>query len=507
MNSGILARLALALTVASAVLPQTGWSMDRAAYTMMSAEEKSFIGKLEKLPAEERLCMLAELFSVVPTDSSNYAVKPVKITLPGGKQVDFEEVLSEAVKKHNWEALWKELHEKHLSAVGAAYAEDIARLRKLNADKAKYARNVIAKFKSVNVRVLDAFFSEMNGWSQRKGNVTDLDSSIYGSDGRKYRFGDLWGMCDRNTWRSLQPLWRGNKGLLVVEFGPQISKLRKYNAKEESKKGKGDTEKATSALSPKALASAVASVQGGLKAMPEPARTAFLAALENDVALKDLHLATYADGKGRLHSVFDELLTADAIRDALRLMQKAQQDPGVRAEVLGRNEKAMKPLEKGAEQRDSEAIALQKAYEAKLAAREFEQMNRETPRDHKQIVEAAINTVQQVPDQICQEVIVRAMAHKFTAESLFSKFVYDAAGRALNCYDVLKAAGQVETAINLMLDARDCPELQKKAAELMAEEDAAHEKQTKRRAALINVALKEQEAAEAQRSLKKNSKR
>lgn len=508
MHGRILARLALALAMASAALPHTGWAvMDRAAYSRMDTEERTFINKLEKLPSEVRLCMLAEQFSVVPTDASNYAVKPVKITLPGGKQADFNKVLTESVKKHNWEALWKELREKHLMAVGETYAEDIAKLRKLNADKAKHARDIVAKFKKVDERALDAFFTEMYKWSEAKGNGTNPECKIFGSDHRKYRWGDLYKRCESATWESLKPLWRGNKGLLEMEFGSQISKLRKYNAKENPKKDKGDTGKVTSALSPKALASAVGAVQSGLKAMPESARTAFLAALENDIALKDLHLATYADGKGRLHSVFDELLTADAIKDALRLMQKAQQDPGIRAEVLDRNEKAMKALEKGAEQRTNEATAVQKAYEAKQAAREFEQMNRETPQDHKQIVEAAMNTVQQVPDQMCQEVIVRAMAHKFTTESLFTEFVYDAAGRALNCYDVLHAAGQVETAIELMLDARGCPELQKKAADLLAGEDAAHEKQTKKRGALINVALKEQEAADAQRALKKNSKK
>ncbi len=508
MHGRILVRLTLALTMTSAILTPMGWAMmDRAAYTRMSTEEKTFINKLEKLPADVRLCMLAEQFSVVPTDASNYAVKPVKLTLPGGKQVDFNKVLAESIQKHNWEALWKELRGKHLMAVGEAYADDIAKLRKLNADKAKHARDIVAKFKKVDERALDAFFTEMYKWSEPKGNGTNQECKIYGSDHRKYRWGDLFHRCDSATWESLKPLWRGNKGLLEMEFASQISKLRKYNAKEEPKKDKGVTEKATTALSPKALASAVGAVQSGLKAMPESARPAFLAALEANVALQDLHLATYADGKGRLHSVFDELLTADAIKDALRLMRKAQQDPGIRAEVLDRNEKAMKSLEKGAEQRANEATAVQKAYEAKQAAREFEQMNRETQQDHKQIAEAAMNTVQQVPDQMCQEVIVRAMAHKFTTESLFAEFVYDAAGRALNCYDVLNAAGQVETAINLMLDASGCPELQKKAVELMVEEDAAHEKQTKKRAALINVALKEQEAADAQRALKKNSKK
>ena len=516
MSSKIVARLAFALMLATAALPQPAASMDRAAYAQMAMEDKAFIAKLEKLPAEVRTCLLAEQYSVVPTDSNNHAKKPVKINLPGGKQADFEKVVGDARGKYNWAAIWDELYKQRLGAVGKVYADDIAKLRKLNSAHAKHAQDIVAKFRKVDVRALDAFFTEMYEWSERKGNGTNEDSKIYGSDHRQYRWGDLFKRVDSQTWEALKPLWRGNKGLLEMEFGTQISKLRQYNSKEVAKrekaaekKGKGDrkVEKPATSLSPKALSAAVSSVQGLLKQMPDAARVAFLSALADDATTENLLESSYTDAKGRSRSVYDELQAASAVKPALQAMQKAQEDAAVRSEVLSRNTKALKGAEKGKELRDNRRVALQKVFDARLAEREVERMEYAGTDDLPAVLETTRELVQKVPDPMAQEVLMGSVAHKYTVEDLFTKEVYDDKGNARNCYDVLKDADMVETAVLLMLNAHSCAKLPAEAAKLNADREAAREKQKQKRAARIKAALKAHEAEEAQRALEKAEKK
>lgn len=517
MRARIFARLALALAVVSASLPPAGWAMDRTVYAQADTEEKAVIAKLEKLLAEVRLCMLAELYSVMPTDEKNYAKSPGKVALPGGRQVEFAKVVDGARDKYKWSDLWHSVYDKHVMIVGRVYADDIAKLRKANPSMAKHAQDVLAKFKKVDVRALDAFFTEMYSWSERVGNGTNQECKIYGSDHRQYRWGDLFKRCESATWESLKPLWRGNKGLLEMEFGTQISKLKQYNGKEVAKrekaadkKAKADgkkEEKPATSLSPKAFSSAVNSVQNGLKSLPDSARTAFLAALAADVQADSLPDASYTDAKGRLRYVYDELQAANAVPTALELAAKAKADAAVCAEVLARNAKALKGREKGAELRENRKQAMQKAFDAKMAAHEAEQLDHAGAEDLQCILETDQDLVKRVQDPLCREVLMRAAARKYTVDDLFTKAVYDDQGRARNCYDVLKEADQADTAVILMLDAQCYPKLQEEAAKLMGDLDAAREKQKQKRAARVKAALKAYEAEEARRALEKAEKK
>ena len=517
MRCKLLSGIAWAAAVAVSALFPAAQAMVQSAFSRLEPSEKDIIRKLEALPEEVRLCMLAELFSVIPTAPNNFAARPAYVNLPGKKQANFEDIVLPVQDKCGWVGLWNEVHGGYLMAVGFVYADDIAKLRKLNAQQQRHAQDVLKQFGKVNVRVLDAFFTEMYCWSDRVGDATNVNSTIYGSDHRQYRWGDLYTRTDHVFWESLKPLWKGNKGLLEMQYAAQISKLRLYNCKGATEtgadrlaKGVGKPGGAFDAINngkDSAKSDGVAALLRALKSMPEPARIAVLGMLLENGDADSLEDASFTDAKGCRRSVYDELQKVRATKAAVQFLLKAGEEYTLREAAVDHHAKVVKALEKGAAMRSIRKTAQQKAYEAKAAQHEVARLDGGGEAAPQHDLEKICRMVQDEQDPLCREALVLIVTRTCTVEDLFNLMVYDDTGCARNCYDVLWDMNRWDAAMDLVLMIQSSSALQAAVAGRLADAAAAHEQQEEKRKAHIKAELKGLEAAEARRVLDKASRK
>lgn len=236
--------------------------------------------------------------------------------------------------------------------------------------------------------------------------------------------------------------------------------------------------------------------------MGKGARTALLACLKESVSLEDALFHRYANSKGELCFVYEELKQADCLNDALMILDDAEKNNDVCAKVLSNFDKERKALEKGERLRALHRQAAQKQYEACEVQLESQSSDNGGVHDGESRLQAAIDLIEQVHDKPCRAVLCLIATDKLTIKQLFEETVLDAWHIPQSCYDVLSKAGMLEQAYTLMAYVAEDKSVSNKLAARYSGECDSQRKELEKRDNRIQLAQKQYEAHKAQESLK-----
>lgn len=236
--------------------------------------------------------------------------------------------------------------------------------------------------------------------------------------------------------------------------------------------------------------------------MEKGVRTALIACLMESVAPEDALSHSYANSKGELCFVYEELKQADNLNDALLILDDAVNDDVVCTKVLSNFDKERKAMEKGERLRALLRQAAQKQYEACEVQLESQWSDNGGELAEESLLQAATEMIEQVHNTPCRAALCRIAVDGLTVKQLFEETVLDAWHIPQSCYDVLSKAGMLEKAYTLMAYVAEHKSVFSKLAKRYSNECEALRKELAKRDNLIQLAQKQYEAHKAQKSLK-----
>lgn len=236
--------------------------------------------------------------------------------------------------------------------------------------------------------------------------------------------------------------------------------------------------------------------------MEKGVRNALLACLMESVDPEDALFQSYANSKGELCFVYEELKQADSLNDALLILDDAVNDYDVCTKVLSNFDKERRAMEKGERLRALHRQAAQKQYEACEVQLESQLPDNGGGLDEASLIQAASEIIEQVHDKPCRAALCRIAAEGLTVKQLFEETVLDAWHIPQSCYDVLSKAGMLEKAYTLMAYVAEYKGVSNELATRYSNECEALRKELAKRDNLIQLAQKKYEAHKAQKSLK-----
>lgn len=236
--------------------------------------------------------------------------------------------------------------------------------------------------------------------------------------------------------------------------------------------------------------------------MEKGVRNALLACMIERVAPEDALFHSYANSKGELCFVYEELKQADCLNDALLILDDAVNDDEVCAKVLSNFDKERKALEKGERLRSLHRQAAQTQYEACEVQLESQMSDSGGELDEESYLQVTIEMIEQVHNKPCRAALCRIAVDSLTVKQLFEETVLDAWHIPQSCYDVLSKAGMLEKAYTLMAYVAEHKSVSCELATRYSNECEAQRKQLIKRDNLIQLSQKQYEAHKAQKSLK-----
>lgn len=325
------------------------------------------------------------------------------------------------------------------------------------------------------------------------------EAKFIGTDGRTH----LWcaeGRDIQSKKKNLYQEWRdvrramaelGEKKVLAA-FSKELNVMKQKFADKD--KSAADLQK-EKLQRQQAARNAGKEAEGILKVMQEKmesgARMAVLACLMGKVSSHDALNYTYANSKGELCFVYNQLQHDKCLNEALQILEKVALADEIGKKVVSKQDKIAKALQKGAKLRAQRMKATLKQYDACQA--EFKGHGG-VNRDKRKLVDiskAACDMVAQVQDPTCKAALLCIASDGLSPKELFTKEVVDSQNVPHSCYDALSDAGMVEQALCLIRDIQEHRGLDKALVNAFSKECDNQKSARRKRADSIAMAAQD----------------
>lgn len=338
----------------------------------------------------------------------------------------------------------------------------------------------------------------ISGDDPHPGTIVRADAKFMGTDGKAH----LWERDGRDLrlkkreWRDewlfvRNAMHKHGEETVLAPFSRELRTLKQNFAKnnmspEEKRQDKLRRQQAAK--------NAAKEAEGILKTMrdkigPE-SRQAILACMLERVLPNETVLHSYANDKGELRFVYEQLLADDCLEEGLRILETADLADEIGQKVLHKMGKTCKALQKGAKMRALSKEAAQKQYEAYLAEQEAQNGKGAMVEREDQFCKDAENRINQVQDGLCKAALIVPATKEMTAADLFSEVVMDSKDIPHSCYDVLEKANKLDDAFFIMRGVASHKGAAKALSETFSQEKEKRKKALKKRENLVKDAPK-----------------
>ncbi len=231
------------------------------------------------------------------------------------------------------------------------------------------------------------------------------------------------------------------------------------------------------------------------------ARTALVACLVEEVPIQNALEHSYANSKGELCFVYEQLLHEDCLEAVLEVLDTTSKSSEIGQKVLSKFEKKGAALEKGKKMRELLLKATQKQYESYEAEIRTEDSTDRGVNDEESVLHATIDMISHVEDPLCQASLILIGTKGLTIEQIFSETVQDAQFEPHSCYDALNKGNALNQAFSLMTSISEDKDLVEGLASHYASQCTKLKKAKEKRNRIIQLALKQYEARATQKKI------